>query len=131
MDSGKLTTLDPRIQIPVSQIAIGQTYRVRIRYQDDTGRWSHWSSPIEFTPTQSDQHDQGLQAKLLKFTIIQRRQTPDECAGYSDNNAFEFLEILNASDTNVDLASVMITGGVSFRFKIVLSLNLPVVTELS
>ncbi|MEZ6121331.1 MAG: lamin tail domain-containing protein [Pirellulaceae bacterium] len=114
--SGKLTTLDHRMQIPVSQIAIGQTYRVRIRYQDDTGRWSHWSSPSEFTPT-NPISTIGAGLRIAEVHYNPASPTPDElAAGYSDNNAFEFLEILNASDTNVDLASVMITGGVSFRF---------------
>jgi hypothetical protein len=29
----------------------GRTYRVRARYKDETGRWSHWSLPIQFVST--------------------------------------------------------------------------------
>lgn len=36
-------------QIPSKGLQADQTYRVRVRQQDDSGRWSHWSQPIEFT----------------------------------------------------------------------------------
>ena len=26
----------------------GQTHRVRVRHKDSTGRWSHWSAPLQF-----------------------------------------------------------------------------------
>ena len=29
----------------------GHTYRVRARVKDATGRWSHYSAPVEFTVT--------------------------------------------------------------------------------
>jgi hypothetical protein len=34
--------------IPGSSCRRGTTYRVRARYKDDTGRWSHWSAPVEW-----------------------------------------------------------------------------------
>jgi hypothetical protein len=36
------------IQIPESKVKPGRTYRVRSRMKDKTGRWSHWSQPVEF-----------------------------------------------------------------------------------
>ncbi len=38
----------PQIRIPPTAVSLGQTYRVRVRYEDATGRWSHWSEPLEF-----------------------------------------------------------------------------------
>jgi hypothetical protein len=39
------------LQLPSNIISPGKTYRVRARYKDLTGRWSHWSSPVQFTPS--------------------------------------------------------------------------------
>jgi hypothetical protein len=33
---------------PASAAIPGRTYRARVRQQDDTGRWSHWSAPVTF-----------------------------------------------------------------------------------
>ncbi|MBP8303006.1 MAG: lamin tail domain-containing protein [Phycisphaerae bacterium] len=47
--SDELTNAGNRlIQIPEDNLAPGSTYRVRCRMKDKTGRWSHWSAPIEF-----------------------------------------------------------------------------------
>ena len=35
--------------IPVSKLRRGSKYRVRARYKDTSGRWSHWSAPAEWT----------------------------------------------------------------------------------
>ena len=35
-------------QPPANAFAIHQTYRVRARYKDHTGRWSHWSPAVQF-----------------------------------------------------------------------------------
>src|SRR5690606_23747404 len=47
--SGRLTTQLQAIDIPAHAVAPGHTYRARVRMQDDTGRWSRWSEPYEFT----------------------------------------------------------------------------------
>ena len=36
------------ITLPAEVCRPGQTYRVRARYKDLTGRWSHWSNPVQF-----------------------------------------------------------------------------------
>lgn len=36
------------IVVPVDIVQPEHTYRVRCRVQDSTGRWSHWSSPVQF-----------------------------------------------------------------------------------
>lgn len=50
-DSGALPAFKEQITLPSHHLSPGRTYRVRTRLQDHTGRWSHWSAPIEFVPT--------------------------------------------------------------------------------
>jgi hypothetical protein len=41
----------PDVEIPTKHFQPGHTYRVRARIQGATGRWSHWSAPVQFTAT--------------------------------------------------------------------------------
>jgi hypothetical protein len=47
-ESGELTDPAGPITIPASAVITGHTYRARVRMKDTTGRWSHWSAPVEF-----------------------------------------------------------------------------------
>ena len=46
--SGESNRPDELILIPESAVKSGHRYRVRVCMKDVTGRWSHWSAPIEF-----------------------------------------------------------------------------------
>src|SRR5262249_17342295 len=48
-ESTELTNAVPEMDIPVGLAKAGHSYRVRARMKDVTGRWSHWSAPVEFT----------------------------------------------------------------------------------
>ena len=48
-ESPELGTFSPDITIPPTAVKVGRVYRVRVRMKDETGRWSHWSRPIQFT----------------------------------------------------------------------------------
>ena len=39
------------VTIPFGIAQAGKTYRVRVRHQDSSGRWSHWSAPAQFAAT--------------------------------------------------------------------------------
>ncbi|RYD41417.1 MAG: hypothetical protein EOP83_33930, partial [Verrucomicrobiaceae bacterium] len=39
------------VTIPYGIATPGKTYRVRVRHQDNTGRWSRWSAPAQFAAT--------------------------------------------------------------------------------
>ncbi len=39
--------------LPSAGMMAGRTYRVRVRQQDSSGRWSHWSDPVEFSAGQA------------------------------------------------------------------------------
>lgn len=47
-ESVELTSFRDNITVPASAVEPGATYRVRCRMKDRTGRWSHWSSPVQF-----------------------------------------------------------------------------------
>ncbi len=46
--SEEITTPTNRFTLPVERCTAGHTYRARARYLDTSGRWSHWSQPVQF-----------------------------------------------------------------------------------
>lgn len=50
--SDELTRCDSVFTFP-SIAEPGHTYRVRARYKDLSGRWSHWSEPVQFVPKEN------------------------------------------------------------------------------
>jgi hypothetical protein len=47
-ESAELSNASDPIDVPKDLAQAGRTYRVRARMKDVTGRWSHWSAPVEF-----------------------------------------------------------------------------------
>jgi hypothetical protein len=47
-ESTELSSADQPIAVPDKVAKSGHSYRVRARMKDSTGRWSHWSPPVEF-----------------------------------------------------------------------------------
>jgi hypothetical protein len=111
-DSGDLD-----IQIPGSAARPGRTYRVRCRMKDDTGRWSHWSDPIEFVA------GEPIGADILNFLRVSELMYHPAPANTAlgelnvDKNEFEFIELKNISTTEtLNLSTVSITDGIEFDF---------------
>ncbi len=48
-ESPELTEFKGQITVPPNIAQAGHTYRLRVRMLDKTGRWSHWSVPVQFT----------------------------------------------------------------------------------
>ncbi len=48
--SEEITGAPVGIRLPPDTFTAGQIYRARARFKDDTGRWSHWSQPVQFEP---------------------------------------------------------------------------------
>ena len=48
-ESTELTTYTPDLSLTSDVATVGRTYRLRVSFKDITGRWSHWSQPVEFT----------------------------------------------------------------------------------
>jgi hypothetical protein len=49
--SPEVTQFNEQMIIPGADLKAGNIYRVRCRMKDSNGRWSHWSEPVEFTPS--------------------------------------------------------------------------------
>jgi len=104
-ESGELNAFTAQIIPPASAVRGGLTYRARVRHQDDTGRWSHWSAPIEFTT--SDPDITILQTSLVISEIMYNP------AGGGDH---EYIELKNIGLTPLDLTDVRFTRGIDFDF---------------
>jgi hypothetical protein len=101
------------IQIPASEVEPGRVYRVRSRMKDNTGRWSHWSDPVEFVAGDS------AGADILDYLrVAELMYNPsDDWSGTYDSDEFEFIELKNISTTTtLDLSTTSITDGVGFSF---------------
>jgi hypothetical protein len=109
--SGTLTTWSNRITIPGFVVETNRLYRARVRHQDNTGRWSRWSAPVEFSPAAAD-----VVAELrqnLRFSEIMYHP-PDWSPYLSDD--LEFLEVQNLGVAPLNLGGLTFTAGITFTF---------------
>jgi hypothetical protein len=84
--------------------------------KDDTGRWSHWSAPVQFTT--GTPLAAGVVQNLRLTELMYNPPAPDTAKGELnlDKNEFEFIELKNIGDENLDISSLSITNGVTFNF---------------
>ncbi len=105
---------DSRVRIPAGVVEAGGTYRVRCRMEDNTGRWSHWSDPVQFVagPALSGQPSVSLQITEIMFN-------PADTSGQDgwDADNYEFIELMNTGSSPIELSGVRLTDGVEFDFK--------------
>ena len=110
-ESGELAEFQTEIAPPSSAVVAGHSYRARVRMQDDTGRWSHWSEPVSFivsAPTSSDLVD-ALRISEIHFHPADPSQS-EVAAGHSDADDFEFLEIENISSSTLDITGAQLVA---------------------
>jgi hypothetical protein len=115
--SGEITNPAGSMTIPAGALRPGHTYRVRARYKDNTGRFSHWSPPAQFTTTPGTAVA-SLQQFLLISEILYKPAAPsaaETAAGFTESD-FEFVELTNAGITPLDLTGVRFTKGIDFDF---------------
>jgi hypothetical protein len=110
-ESDEITTFNSDIRIPATAVRPERTYRVRCRMKDNTGRWSKWSNPLQFTA--GEPVAAGILADLR---ITELMYNPPSLDIGIDNDEFEFIEIKNIGDETLDLSSVCFDGGVTFDF---------------
>ena len=116
-ESGELATFQSTIAPPAVATRDGITYRARVRHQDATGRWSHWSDPLEFTAGVPDLTFFSSSLVITEIMYHPTDPSPAEiAAGFLDDNDFEFIEIRNISDNTVSLLDVRFTKGIDFDF---------------
>lgn len=115
--SGPLTEFTEEISPPSSAVRIGHTYRARVRHQDDTGRWSHWSAPITFTATAPDLTAFKNDLVISQFLYRPAPVTAEEVtAGFTDPALFEWIEIMNVGTSILPLADLRFTKGIDIDF---------------
>ncbi len=105
-ESEDLRTFSRDVVIP-PVLSIGHSYRVRVKMQDTSSRWSHWSPPLEITvgePTRPFDHQSYLRVTELMYNPT----------GGGD---FEYLELQNTGPTALDLEGVRFTDGIEFGFE--------------
>ncbi|CAN5158355.1 hypothetical protein BH23VER1_BH23VER1_20210 [soil metagenome] len=116
-ESGLLPTFTASQKIPAAEIRSGNTYRARVRHQDAAGRWGHWSAPVEFVATAPDVAP--FQQSLVISEIHYHPADPTtaaELAASTENDDFEFIELLNVGTGFLDLTDVRFTKGIDFDF---------------
>ncbi|MGE5295899.1 MAG: lamin tail domain-containing protein, partial [Solirubrobacterales bacterium] len=109
-ESDELTAFQSDTTIPASAVEPGHTYRVRCKMKDATGRWSHWSAPIQFVA--GEPVAEGVLSDL-RITELMYNPLPE---GTLDGDEFEFIELKNTGDQTLDISGVSFTNGVAFDF---------------
>ncbi|MCB0033506.1 MAG: lamin tail domain-containing protein, partial [Anaerolineales bacterium] len=104
-ESGELTSFNDTIAIAPGLLEVGHTYRARVRMQDSTGRWSHWSDPLEFTAAAPTPFPAGA------LVISEINYNPPGA-----DDATEFIEIKNTSAETLDLSAVTVDGVGDYTF---------------
>ena len=116
-ESGLLTVFTPSVTIPTAALRSGRTYRARVRHQDNSGRWSHWSAPIEFTTTLPDISDFLNGLVISEFMYHPTDPTAAEfAAGFTKEGDFEWIELRNVGPVPLDLTDLRFTKGIDFDF---------------
>jgi len=105
-ESGDVSPFESDVTIPSGALRTGETYRVRVRMRDTTGRWSHWSEPVEFTTTSASTpfpHESALRITEIHYHP-------------AEGSDLEFAEIKNIGPTELDLRPVSFSDGIEFSF---------------
>ena len=111
--SEEITSFNSAITTPASAVRAGRTYRVRCRMKDNTGRWSHWSSPVQFVA--GEPLSAGTLANL-RITELMYNPAAPAPGDSTDNDEFEFIELKNIGDETLDLSYVSFVNGITFDF---------------
>lgn len=116
--SGELVAFTPESVVPSAAVRVGRTYRARVRHQDNTGRWSHWSAPMEFTVSAPDI---AVYVQNLMVSELMYHPAPPTVAELAvdptwDADEFEWIEIMNVGAEALDLSELRLTKGVEFDF---------------
>ncbi|WP_442484142.1 lamin tail domain-containing protein [Aeoliella sp. SH292] len=98
-ESGTLSSFDSQLDVPSTALEAGKTYRARVRMQDASGNWSHWSDPIELLAAPPSEQP--------TLAITELNYNPAS-AGPIAGADLEFIEIWNYGDNDLDLSGYQI-----------------------
>jgi hypothetical protein len=110
-ESDELTDLSAYWPIPNGVLKPLHTYRVRVRMKDNSGRWSHWSPPIQFVAGMPSA------APETNLALTEIMYNPPS-VGPRDGDDFEFIELTNMGSGAIDLSNYHFTEGIEYRFPI-------------
>ena len=108
-ESPRLAAFAPDFAPPPGTVQADALYRVRVRMQDATGRWSHWSPPVQFRAAPPNAPAQSA----LRISEIMYH--PPALPGLDDSR-LEFLELTNAGGSALDLSHVRVAGAIDYTF---------------
>ncbi|WP_367872170.1 lamin tail domain-containing protein [Luteolibacter sp. Populi] len=92
----------------------GHAYRVRVRHQDITGRWSHWSQPLQFIAGANPDD-----IPLVVSELLYKPHDPTQAeidAGFDDQEMFEYLEFRNVGSETIHLDDAYFDKGLTYTF---------------
>jgi len=104
-ESEELTVFQDVMAVDPAGLEPGRLYRVRVRLKDNTGRWGHWSRPVEFEAGWPE-----TMAALQGLRVTEIMYHPADLADA------EFIELYNAGNTPLDLNGLAFTQGISYEF---------------
>lgn len=90
------------LSLPLGAIRPNKNYRIRVRVQDTTGYYSHWSDPMEFVPTKVVKN---YGSELVINELL-----------YQSKDGLEFMELHNPSSKSIYLAHFKFSKGIRFEF---------------
>ena len=81
--------------------------------KDNTGRWSHWSDPVQFEA--GEPLSVGI-LNDLRITELMYNPVNASSDGSANNDDYEYIELKNIGDENLNLTVVSFTDGITFDF---------------
>ncbi len=103
--SGEITHFNTKINLPAGVALPNRSYRVRVRYKNKEGRYSHWSEPIQFVAAPASE------------TFVNKVIFSELMYHYHDTVKLEFIELRNISNQTIDLYQFEFKKGINFKFE--------------
>jgi hypothetical protein len=114
-ESGELTSFSNQVSVPTLATRAGSHYRARVRYRDNTNRWSAWSAPVEFVASVPDLSVYLDHLIISELMFDPPPVTPTENASGWTASDFEWIELQNVSPgLTLDLTDLRFTKGIDF-----------------
>jgi len=107
-ESGILAQNGGALVPPQGVIEPGHLYRARVRYMDNSGRWSHWSEPVQFSAAAPASAKASVVVSEIMYHPTPHTNWPAD--------ELEFLELYNPGSQTVDLSGWRIEDGIEYTF---------------
>ncbi len=122
-ESPEITAFNNTWTFPAATAHVGRTYRVRVKFADagdaangNTPRWSHWSAPVTFTAAPPDVSVYLNGLVVSEFMYHPREPSGPELNIATDKDEYEYIVVMNAGSTTLDMSNIRFTKGIDFDF---------------